>query len=82
MESEKELLSKIEFGRQEFQTNTMFIANWLKCNYHTRIKLCPLITESNTITGTDIQVLIDWDIPDNECHIGMGNGPTFSTVNI
>jgi hypothetical protein len=75
-----ELRNKIQTGIEEFQQNTYFIANYLKCNLVTRGKLKDLIDDGGKIEGTGLFVLIRYDVPDNECHIGMGEGPTYSTV--
>lgn len=77
-----ELKDKILLGVQEYQNNTMFMANWLKCNLQTRNILSKLINEEGKLEGTDLFVIVRYDIGENECHIGMGEGPTFSTVKI
>jgi hypothetical protein len=75
-----ELKDKIQVGIQEFQQNTFFLANYLKCNLVTREMLKEIIDENGKIEGTGLFVLMRYDIPDGECRIGMGDGPTYSIV--
>jgi|NOAtaT_5_FD_contig_41_5396055_length_569_multi_6_in_0_out_0_2 hypothetical protein len=77
-----EFKSKIQEGINEFQQNTFFVADYLKCNLVTRQKIVSLINDDGRIEGTGLFVIIRYDIPDDECHIGMGQGPTYSTVKI
>ncbi len=77
-----DLLNKIQEGAQEFQSNTFFVANYLKCNLQTREKITHLINDKGQIEGTGLFVIIRFDIPLDECHIGMGQGPTYSTIKI
>jgi hypothetical protein len=76
------LKSKIQEGIKEFQGNTMFMANWLKCNLVVRAILAPHIDEEGKLEGTGLFVIVRMDIPDMECHIGMGQGPTHSIVKL
>ncbi len=76
-----EFRDKIKEGINEFQQMTYFVADYLKCNLITRQKLSSLINEDGKIEGTGLFVIVRYDIPDNECHIGMGQGPTYSIVN-
>jgi hypothetical protein len=76
------LKSKIQEGIKEFQGNTMFMANWLKCNLQVRAILAPHIDEEGKLEGTGLFVIVRMDIPDMECHIGMGQGPTHSIVKL
>ena len=73
-------LIKIKEATQQFQSNTMFIANYLKCNLATRARLTPLINEMGEIEGAGLRVLVDNSIEDLIGHIGMGQGPTYSIV--
>lgn len=73
-------LIKIKEATQQFQANTMFIANWLKCNLATRARLSPLINEIGEIEGSGLRVLVDYDMEDLIGRIGMGQGPTYSIV--
>ena len=76
------LKNKIQDGIKEFQGNTMFMANWLKCNLQVRAILAPHIDEEGKLEGTGLFVIVRMDIPDMECHIGMGQGPTHSIVKL
>lgn len=77
-----ELKDKILLGIQEYQNNTMFMANWLRCNLQTRHTLSKLINEEGKIEGTDLFVIVRYDMCENECHVGMGEGPSFSIIKI
>jgi hypothetical protein len=76
------LKDKIQEGIKEFQGNTMFLANYLKCNLVVRSMLAPHIDEEGKLEGTGLFVIVRMDIPDMECHIGMGQGPTYSVVKL
>jgi hypothetical protein len=75
-----EFKNKIQEGINEFQQMTFFHADYLKCNLVTRSKLSSLINEDGKIDGTGLFVIVRFDIPNDECHIGMGQGPTYSIV--
>ena len=81
MQLEKEINS-IRKGMQEYQNNTFFLANYIKCNLATRARLSSLITEKGEIEGVGLRVLVDNDINDGIAFIGMGDGPTFATIQI
>lgn len=81
MQLEKEI-NNIQKGVQQFQNDTFFIANYIKCNLATRAKISSLINEKGEIEGLGLQVLIDNEISDGIGYVGMGNGPTYSTINI
>jgi hypothetical protein len=72
----------IQKGMQEYQNNTFFLANYIKCNLATRAKISSLISENGKIEGLGLQVLVDNEIGDGVAYIGMGNGPTFATIQI
>ena len=76
----EKLKDKIQLGINEFQQNTLFVANYLKCNLATRAKLSSLITDEGILEGTNLFVIIRYEIEDDTCHIGMGDGPTYSIV--
>ena len=73
-------LKIIKEGVQHFQGNTMFLANWLKCNLATRARLTPFINEKGEIEGAGLTVFVDSNMEDSIAHIGMGQGPTYSIV--
>ena len=73
---------KINKGIQEFHSLTFYPANWMKCNLYTRNLISSLISENGKYEETEISVLIDYDLPDGKVRIGMGEGPTFSEVEI
>ena len=75
-------IESIRKGMQEFQNNTFFLANYIKCNLATRSRLGSLINETGILSDTGLRVLVDNEINDGVAHIGMGNGPTFATINI
>lgn len=79
MESPNDL-NKIKEATQRFQANTMFLANYLRCNLGTRARLSPLINEMGEIEGAGLRVLVDYDMEDLIGHVGMGQGPTFAIV--
>lgn len=72
------VVNRIAQGKQEFQNNTFFLANWIKVNFVTWTLLKEQISESGELEG--LRVLIDDTIEDKYAKIGMGNGPTFSTI--
>jgi hypothetical protein len=78
----QELKDNIREGINLFQQTTLFVAGYLKCNLKTREKLSSLINEDGKIEDTDVFVLVRYDIPDNECHIGMGQCPSYSIIEI
>lgn len=67
---------------QEYSRLTLFIPTWLKCSIPTRAKLSSLIGEDGKIEGTGLSVLIDDEVPHNKIRIGMGQGPTYSEIEI
>lgn len=69
---------RINEGKQEFQNNTYFLANYIKVNLVTWALLREFISEDGMIQG--LTVIIDYDIEDRFAKIGLGNGPTFSTI--
>jgi hypothetical protein len=73
-------LNRIKEATQQFQANTMFLANYLRCNLATRARLSPLINETGEIEGAGLKVLVDYNMEDLIGHIGMGQGPTYSIV--
>jgi hypothetical protein len=81
MEYEKDLKT-INEGILKFQEETMFIANYLMCNLQTRGKISSLITEKGQITGTIVQVLIDYELKNDELVIGMGQGPHTKKISL
>lgn len=81
MESEK-IKIKIKEGIVEFQSNTMFMANYLRCNLYTRSLISSVINERGEIDGMGLKVFIDSNIPNNQIQIGMGQGPTYSITNL
>lgn len=75
-----DLLISINEAKQEFQNNTFFMANLIKCNLYTRSLMVDIIDESGDILG--MRLLIDYDIPDREIRVCMGQGPTYASVSI
>lgn len=82
MEEFLKMKEKINKGIQEFHSLTFYPANWIKCNLYTRNLVSSLISENGKFEETDISVLIDYDISDRVIRIGMGEGPTFSEIEI
>lgn len=70
--------AKINEGKQEFQNNTYFLANYLKVNLSTRAVISDYITEKGELEG--LRVLIDNNLEDGYATIGLGAGPTFSKI--
>ena len=75
-----DLLISINEAKQEFQNNTFFMANLIKCNLYTRSLMVDIIDESGDILG--MRLLIDYGIPDREIRVCMGQGPTYASVSI
>ena len=69
---------KINQGKQEFQNNTFFLANYIKVNLVTWSLLKEQISDDGLIEG--LLVLIDYDLEDRYAKIGLGVGPTHATI--
>ena len=70
--------NKINQGKQEFQNTTFFLANYIKINLTTWSLLRESISDEGHIEG--LAVIIDYSLEDMHAQIGMGNGPTHSTI--
>ena len=70
--------NKISQGKQEFQNNTYFLANYIKVNLVTWALLKDYISDDGMIEG--LVVIIDYDLEDRYATIGLGQGPTFSKI--
>lgn len=73
---------KIDQGIKEFYNLTFFSPNWLKCNLRTREYISHLINNQGYVEGFGLRVFIDYEISDMNVHIGMGNGPTYTIINL
>ena len=76
-----ENLAIIDKAREEFQSNTFFLANYIKCNLLTFSKISYLFINGE-IREFGLQLKIDESIPNDEIIVGMGEGPTFSRAKI
>ena len=73
-----DLLEKINEAKQEFQNNTFFLANIIKCNPYTRSIIAEVFDDSGHVLG--MRLMIDYEIPDMEARVCMGQGPTYVSV--
>ncbi len=71
---------KINECKLKFTELTFFIPNYIKMNLETRFAISELISENGKLD--DMQVLIDYDLEPGIICIGMGQGPTTSTIKI
>jgi len=72
------VVNKINQGKQEFQNNTFFLANYIKVNLSTRFVISEFISDEGEIEG--LRVIIDNELKDGYATIGLGVGPTYSTI--
>ena len=72
------VVNRINQGKQEFQSNTYFLANYIKVNLVTWSLLKEHISDDGILEG--LVVIIDYDLEDRHATIGLGNGPTFSKI--
>ena len=76
----KEVKEKINECKLKFTDATLFMPNYIKMNLYTRSTISELINDKGKID--DMQVLIDYDLETGIVCIGMGQGPTTSTIKI
>ena len=76
----KNVTEKINVGKTRFAELTFFMANYIKVNLVTRVKISELINDSGHIDG--LFVMIDDSLDDGESRIGMGQGPTVINVKL
>lgn len=72
------VVKRIEQGKQEFQKNTFFLANYIKVNLTTWSLLREYISDDGILEG--LAVIIDYSLEDKYAIIGLGNGPTFAKI--
>jgi hypothetical protein len=75
----KEKLQIINEARGEFQRNTFFIANYIKCSIRTFSTMNELFDEGQ-IKELGLHLRIDESVPFMEIRVGMGDGPTYTSA--
>lgn len=71
---------KINECKLKFTELTFFMPNYIKMNLYTRSSISEIIDENGKLD--DMKVLIDYDLEPGIVCIGMGQGPTTSTIKI
>lgn len=71
---------KLNECKLKFTELTFFLPNYIKMDLHTRFTIAELIDENGKLD--DMKVIIDYDLEPGIVCVGMGQGPTTSTIKI